>query len=306
VSARATIVITTKNRREELRTALASSLRQRGLPAVLVWDDGSTDGTAEMVRREFPAVRLHREPESVGLIVARNRAARLVDTPVIVSIDDDAEFMTDDTVEQTLQDLDVPQIGAVAIPHVDVNKGPDGWQAPRAPDREHVWVTSQFVGTAHAVRRDLFLALGGYREEFFHQHEELDFCLRMLDAGHWVRLGRATRPIHHQESPKRDWTRVDFYGRRNEILHACLNAPSRWVVPYVAYRSVRGLRLGVALGRPRNMVRGLAAGLAAGVRAWPRRAPVRPATIRVDHRLRREQAVRLEDIEPALHGPAGP
>ena len=304
MSARATIVITTKNRRDELRTALDSALRQRGDVEVLVWDDGSTDGTAEMVREEFPAVRVHREPESVGLIVARNRAARLVDTPVIVSIDDDAEFMTPDTVEQTLRDLDSPGIGAVAIPHVDVNKDADGWQAPRAPDRgETVWVTSAYVGTAHAVRRDLFLQLGGYREEFFHQGEELDFCLRLLDAGWWVRLGRAAHPIHHYESPKRDLRRVDVYGRRNEILHIWLNVPGRWVLPHVAFRALKGVRLGFQVGRPRNMLAGIGQGLRSGPRAWRRRSPVRLATVRVDHRLRREQAVRIEDVAPALHPP---
>jgi GT2 family glycosyltransferase len=304
VSAQATVVITTRNRREELRTALESALRQRGMPQVLVWDDGSTDGTADMVRAEFPVVRLHREPRSVGLIVARNRAARLVETPVIVSIDDDAEFMTDDTVEQTLRDLDSPAIGAVAIPHLDVNKPANGWQAPRAPDRgETVWVTSAYVGTAHAVRRELFLRLGGYREEFFHQGEELDFCLRMLDAGWWVRLGRAARPIHHYESPKRDLRRVDVYGRRNEILHIWLNVPGRWVVPHLAFRILKGVRLGLEVGRLANMLAGIGQGLRSGLRAWSRRSPVRVATVRVDHRLRREQAVRLEDVAPALHPP---
>jgi GT2 family glycosyltransferase len=301
MSAQAAIVITTHNRRDELRRALQSALRQTGELEVLVFDDGSSDGTAEMVREEFPQVRLHREPRSVGLIVARNRAAQLVDAPVIVSIDDDAELVAADTVEQTLRDLEAPSIGAVAIPHLDVNK--DGRQAPQAPDRDAVWVTSVYVGTAHAIRRDLFLSLGGYRDEFFHQHEELDFCLRMLDAGWWVRLGRAAQPIRHYESPKRDFGRVDFYARRNEILHIWLNVPKRWVLPYIALRAIKGLRIGLAVGRPRSMVRGIARGIATGPAAWPRRTPVRLATIRVDHRLRRERAVRLEDVAPTLHPP---
>ncbi len=294
-------MITTHNRREELRRALASALRQTGDIEILVFDDGSSDGTAEMVRDEFPAVRVHREPRALGLIVARNRAAELVDAPVIVSIDDDAEFVAPDTVEQTLCDLDAPAIGAVAIPHLDVNK--DGRQAPRAPDGDAVWVTSVYVGTAHALRRDLFLALGGYRGDFVRQGEELDFCLRLLDAGWWVRLGRAAQPILHHESPKRDLEQIDVYGRRNEILHVWLNAPARWVLPHVAYRIVNGLRLGLHAGRPRSMLRGIVRGLRAAAGARGRRSPVRPATIRVDHRLRRERAVRLDDIAPALFPP---
>jgi glycosyltransferase involved in cell wall biosynthesis len=297
----AAIVITTRNRRDELRRALASALRQEGQIEVLVFDDGSSDGTADMVRAEFPTVRLHREPRSVGLIVARNRAAELVDAPVIVSIDDDAELADPGTVAQTLRDLAAPRIGAVAIPHVD-EYGAGAW-APVAPDREAVWATAVFVGTAHAIRRDVFRALGGYRGDFFHQGEEADLCLRMLDAGWWVRLGRAAQPIRHLESPRRDKDRRDVYGRRNELLHVWLNVPLPWLPAYLAGYPARGVIAGVRAGRARPMLRGVGRGLAAVARSRGRRAPVRRATLRVDRRLRRERAVRLEDIAPALHAP---
>jgi GT2 family glycosyltransferase len=301
VSAAAAVVITTRNRRDELRRALASAVLQTGDVEVLVFDDGSSDGTADMVRDEFPTVRLHREENSVGLIVARNRAATITDAPVIVSIDDDAELTDPATVEQTLRDLDAPGIGAVAIPHLDVNR--NGGGPPLAPDGDGVWVTSVFVGTAHALRRDVFLELGGYRGDFFHQGEEVDLCLRMLDAGWWVRLGRAAQPIHHHESPRRDLERMDVYGRRNELLHAWLNLPGRWLLPYMAGHALKGLALGVRLGRPLPMLRGIGRGLVASARAGSRRDPVRAATMRVDRRLRRERAVRLEDVAPALHPP---
>jgi glycosyltransferase involved in cell wall biosynthesis len=46
----ATVVITTKDRKGELRTAVQSAVEQTADPEVLVLDDGSTDGTAEMAR----------------------------------------------------------------------------------------------------------------------------------------------------------------------------------------------------------------------------------------------------------------
>jgi GT2 family glycosyltransferase len=296
----AAVVIVTRNRRDELRRALASATAQSGDVEVLVVDDASEDGTADMVRGEFPGVRLHREPAPVGLIVARNRAAELVEAPVIVSIDDDAELPDPGIVAQTLADLDAPGIGAVAIPHTDAGRPAT---APRAPDRDHVWVTSVFVGTAHAVRRDVFLALGGYRGDFFHQGEEADLCLRMLDAGWWVRLGRAPAPVRHHVSPRRDLERMDVYGRRNELLHAWLNVPWPWAARALVGHPLKGLALGVRVGRPANMLRGIGAGLRAIARARGRRRPVRAATMRVDARLRRERAVRLEDVAPALHPP---
>ena len=49
----ASVVITTKNRKEELLKAVESALSQRGLLEVIVIDDGSTDGTADELKMIF-------------------------------------------------------------------------------------------------------------------------------------------------------------------------------------------------------------------------------------------------------------
>ncbi len=141
---------------DDLQRLLPTLLAQSADCEVLVVDDGSTDGTADMVRAEFPEVRLERSEQSLGYIVQRTRAAGLATAPVIVSVDDDAVLPSTRTVEQTLADFDHPRIGAVAIPFDDVR--PDGeFERQRPPDREGRWVTAAYVGTAHAVRRDVFL-----------------------------------------------------------------------------------------------------------------------------------------------------
>lgn len=218
----ASVVITTKNRREELVVAVRSALAQSVPVEVLVMDDSSTDGTAELVRAEFPQVRLVQCAASGGYIVRRNEAARLAKGEVIISMDDDAAFSTPRVVEQTLREFDDPRVGAVAIPYVEPHKANRLLQ--QAPDRQGLWLAERFIGTAHALRRDLFLQLGGYREHLVHQGEEGDYCLRMLDAGWLVRLGNAD-PIHHFESPKRDLRRMDYYGARNAILFVWQNIP---------------------------------------------------------------------------------
>src|SRR5438874_303163 len=62
----ATIIIPTKNRKDDLKRALASCMAQTVQVEIIVMDDGSTDDTAEMVRQEFPGVSLHRYAESAG------------------------------------------------------------------------------------------------------------------------------------------------------------------------------------------------------------------------------------------------
>ena len=156
-SCEATVLITTKNRRDELRTAIRSALIQTVPVEVLVIDDGSTDGTAELVREEFPGVRLISHPVSRGYVVCRNEGTGVATGAVVFSIDDDAAFSTPDIVRTTLDDFASERVGAVAIPYIDVRTDPRVHQA--APDGRTVYATGQYRGTAYAVRRGVFIAV---------------------------------------------------------------------------------------------------------------------------------------------------
>lgn len=294
----ATIVITTRNRRAELRTALASATAQRNADIeVLVLDDGSTDGTGDMVRSEFPTVRLERSDANAGLIAARNEAARRARGAVVVSIDDDAEFSDPDTVAQTLQAFAHPRVGAVAMPHIHTRLAPED-ERDRAPETTGVWCTWTFIGTAHALRRELFNELGGYREEFHTRNEEPDLCVRMLGRGRVCRLG-TTPPVLHHESPTRDRPRVHRMAARNELLEAWRNTPGRALPGRLAAVTANSLRIAAEVHQPRAVVGGLAAGVGAIARDR-RREPLAPGPYRAAKLLMRERAVALAAIEPLL------
>ena len=236
---KAGVVITTKNRKESLHHAIRSALAQKTLGEIIVIDDGSTDGTSEFVRTHFPTVILHKSCRSLGLVVQRNRAARLSSADVIVSIDDDAVFSSPSVIEQTLSAFDHARVAAVAIPYVEPHKGKEIFQ--NAPDDKR-WVTDSFRGTAYAVLRREFLKIGGFREKLFHQGEERDLCIRLLQQGKIVRLGYGDFVVHN-EAPRRDWKRMHFYGRRNDILFAWNNVPTNGLVPHLAGTTLKGLRL---------------------------------------------------------------
>lgn len=278
----ATVVVVTKNRKDELRTALQSAVAQSAAPEVLVIDDGSSDGTAAMVRAEFPTVRVVRHEVSRGYIVRRNEGMGLAAGAIVVSIDDDAAFSTTEVVRQTVSDFDGERIGAVAMPYIDVNISPQVRQ--RAPDAARVYVTGRYIGTAHAVRRDLFQRVGGYREELTHQGEEGDFCIRLLQSGHVVRLGSAD-PVHHFESPKRDRSRMDYYGVRNAIRFVWQNVPQPFLLVHLPVVAVRLLVLTFDPPRLHTRARGLLDGLRDCRLAS--RAPVQRRTYLLWRRLER-------------------
>lgn len=292
---RVSIVIATRNRRDELRIALSSALGQTAQPEVVVIDDGSTDGTAEMVQANFPSVRLERSETSQGYIVQRNRGANLAKGRILFSIDDDAKFSTPRILEQTLRDFDHPRIGAVAIPYLEprtTNQRPQ-----LAPDDRATWITGAFVGCAHAVRRNVFLRLGGYREELVHQGEERDFCLRMLSAGYVTRCGRADL-IHHMESPRRDFRRMDFYGRRNDILFAWQNVPAPYFTAHLLGTTWNGLRFALRCGR--EQFRGTIAGYSEIACRKHKRQHVTRTAYRLQRRLQKRGPLRLNEIEAEL------
>jgi glycosyltransferase involved in cell wall biosynthesis len=291
---RAAVVITTKDRCDELRTALQSVLAQQPpIDEVLVIDDGSSDGTAAAVASEFPHVRLHRSEQSLGLVAQRNAAADLVQAEVIVSIDDDAVLTSPYTIAQTLAEFDHPRVGVVAIPYVDVARSPAIQQRAPGPG---TWVCDTFIGTAHAVRRDVFLGVGRYRAELVRQTEEPDFALRMLAHGHVVRAGRAD-PLEHRESDVRAAARQLELGTRNLVRFGWNNVPLpylpvRWTKVVVAslIRGARTRLLGATL-------RGLAFGFADAVRSARDRRPVPGAVYLIDHDLRKRGPLRLDEIE---------
>jgi glycosyltransferase involved in cell wall biosynthesis len=159
------LVIPTSNRAGELRDLLRSAYEQTVPVEVLVMDDGDSEASGEMIRREFPQVRHQRLGFGRGPAFQRNRGVELASCDIVLSLDDDSVFVSPSTVEQTLAGFDHTRIGAVGIPFVNVRR--DRTIRQRAPDASRIWVTHAFIGAAHAVRRDLFLQLRGYRETLF-------------------------------------------------------------------------------------------------------------------------------------------
>ena len=79
-----TVVVATRNRREELLT----TLHRHEAPVILV-DNGSTDGTPAAVRERFPDIQLVELGRNIGA-AARTVGIRLATTPYVAFADDDS------------------------------------------------------------------------------------------------------------------------------------------------------------------------------------------------------------------------
>src|SRR5688572_24763530 len=93
-----TVIISTKNRWQDLERALLSLRNQNLAHKVIVIEDNSDDGTSNNVKSFFPEVLLYTHHESKGYIVRRNEAINLAQTPYVLSIDDDCVLENNTTI----------------------------------------------------------------------------------------------------------------------------------------------------------------------------------------------------------------
>jgi len=271
----ATVILPTLNRKDLLRTAIASCFAQTVPMEVIVLDDGSTDGTDEMVRREFPRAQYHRFEDPKGPCWLRNRGAKLSRGEFLFSLDDDAAFVSRRTVEQTIAEFSTPRIGAVGIPFINKRISPDVRQ--RAPDDNEIYLTAAFVGVANAVRKTAFMAVNGYHEELFYKGEDNDLCLRLLACGYVTRLGMAD-PVEHYETSDPDSKWGDLYARRNDLLTAWETYPFSKLPGRLVSATTGGLTQGWKTGKAMRTARGLLWGYGAIITHLLSRHAVPPGT----------------------------
>src|SRR5690348_12324408 len=110
------VIIPLYNRREEIRRAIASALRQSHAPyEVVVVDDGSRDGSAEAVAAlGDKRIRLLRHERNQGASAARNTGIAAAEGEWIALLDSDDEWAPEKLARQleTLRTAnDVPAAG---------------------------------------------------------------------------------------------------------------------------------------------------------------------------------------------------
>jgi N-acetylglucosaminyl-diphospho-decaprenol L-rhamnosyltransferase len=206
---RPAVFIPTFNGRERLGGALRSLEGQSRLVEAVVVDNGSSDGTAEMVREEFPAAALLELGRNLGFGPALNRAVAEHPADPVILLNDDAEAEPG-FVEALLDAAE----GAECVAGVLVQEA-----APGLIDSAGVVADSTLMGFdylhgepleaaegaadplgptggAALYRLDALRAAGGFDERIFLYYEDLDLALRLRAAGARCRLAAGARAVH--------------------------------------------------------------------------------------------------------------
>ncbi len=95
------VIIPTYNRIQFVGTAIKSIINQTYKPLeIILIDDGSNDGTSDMVKKQFPFVELFYQPNS-GVSCARNKGIKMARGDWIAFLDSDDEWLPQKLNKQT-------------------------------------------------------------------------------------------------------------------------------------------------------------------------------------------------------------
>ncbi len=168
-----TIIITTKDRLEELKITLEkiAVLLDRPDTDCIICDDASADGTFDYLHENHPEIMLLRNQHSKGLIFNRNKMMQLANSQFVVSLDDDLHFITADPFEKIDAFFGAHPKAAVAGFRIYWNTSePDSTFTAEVAHR-----VSSFAGGAHVWRKSAWDAFPGYPSWFVFYGEE-DFA----------------------------------------------------------------------------------------------------------------------------------
>jgi GT2 family glycosyltransferase len=186
---------------------------------VVVSDDGSTDGTAELLARELPSVRVVRLETNGGFAPAANAGIRVATGRIVLLLNSDA-LPRPGALRAIVEAFDAdPRLGVAGAALLNEDGSPQ-WSGGRTPTlawmigvvsgaghlarlvrggrdkssaaRQVDWVS----GAAMAIRREAWDAAGPLDERFRFYCQDIEICHRASAAGWSVRLVPAAEVVH--------------------------------------------------------------------------------------------------------------
>jgi GT2 family glycosyltransferase len=193
---------------------------------VIVADDGSSDGTAELLGREVPGVTVVRLESNRGFASAANSGVRATNGRIILLLNSDA-LVEEGALEAIVAAFDADPTLGVAGARLVNEDGTAQWSGGRTPTlpwmigvvsgagrfawffrRRHrhddpmwhrhscLWDVDWVSGAAMAIRREVWDAAGPLDERFRFYCQDIELCLRARKAGWRVAVVGNARVAH--------------------------------------------------------------------------------------------------------------
>ena len=211
------ILITTKNRKKDLAFTLDKILHLLDREDVncVIFDDGSSDGTYEMVKENFPQVLLKRNFSSRGYLYCRNTMLNDTQADYSISLDDDAHFLS----EQVLENIEKhfitnPKCALIACRIFWGLEPPFNTFSDEKIER-----TKGFVGCGHVWNMRAWKDIPNYPEWFVFYGEE-EFAAFQLFKKDWEIHYLPEVLVHHRVDVKSRKKNKDYSLRLRRSLRS--------------------------------------------------------------------------------------
>lgn len=248
------IIIVSYNTRYKTRKCLESIKQHLDLMdhEVIVVDNGSNDGSADMIDIEFPFVRLIKNKTNDGFAIANNQGLSISKGQYILFLNSDTEIINPLTTYRLVQFAkEFPEAGAIVPKLLNTDHsvqdsvfkfptlsrafkqywlGKPGLYGPYAPEDTFPCKIEAAVMAAMLVPRETIELVGKLDEKYFMYFEDIDYCERIWKQGKKIYYLPDISIIHHlgesgknEKSIEQQWQRlipssIKYHGRLKHYL----------------------------------------------------------------------------------------
>ncbi len=177
---------------------------------VVLIDNASSDHSVEYVNKWFPEIKVIQMSKNYGFAEAYNRAMDMINSEYIVMLNSDV-MVNENWLDPITKFLEENKDYAVAMPKVLSYEEQDSFEYAGASggyidalaypfcrgrifdtveqdEGQYDSVESVFwaTGAAFVIRKELYVEMGGFDNDFFAHHEEIDLCWRLRNAGYRI------------------------------------------------------------------------------------------------------------------------
>jgi GT2 family glycosyltransferase len=222
------VIILNYNTKQLLRDCLKSVLASTGPYKIetIVSDNGSTDGSVDMVKREFSSVRLLENNANLGFSKGNNVAIKQARGRHVLLLNSDTVVQPYAFAKMIVKADSDPQIGALGPKILLANGELDPSARRNFPNPANAFLrlfglsrlsnynitgpvdqemeVEAIMGACMLVPRDIIEKVGMLDEEFFFYGEDLDWCYRIKEAGFKIVYYPAAQILHLKSASSRN------------------------------------------------------------------------------------------------------
>jgi N-acetylglucosaminyl-diphospho-decaprenol L-rhamnosyltransferase len=232
------VVIVTFNNQQSIKSCLDSVLKSSGDFEVIVVDNNSEDDTVAITRK-YKEVKLIKSDKNLGFSKANNLGASYAKGEFLIFLNPDTKISEKDTLEKLCSYLESSQYGLIGPKLVQQNGQtqksarnlPSVWRAIQeyifgikdsfnfyVPKCEDICSVESVVGACMAMRKELFVKVGGFNEKYFLYFEDLELCKNIRRLGYEVGYA-ANITVEHS---------IGVSGKNKDVMNLSLNSSKKY------------------------------------------------------------------------------